>query len=303
MLRIGGYINIIIAIAHILGLFWAEQMFAVTGVNEEMKQLSEIHYSLPYLLTVIVAIIFFIFGFYGLSADGRFRKLPYLKFGIFTIAGIYLFRAIGEQSYSLIQETTTISETIQSVVALVIGFLFLVGGLKKWNKVTNIHKRIIDQPKEKVSELFRTLATENDKILATDKWSPMRLNNGKKEGSKGGHGPIRYTVQKYIPDEYIQFRFTQPKGFNGIHEFEITELEKNKTEIKHSIEMNTTGTAIFIWSIAIHWLHNAFMEDAFDKVENHFLTEKKETEWSLWVKILRRILKPKKIKNVQQKKN
>jgi len=67
--------------------------------------------------------------------------------------------------------------------------------------------------------------------------------------------------------------------------------------------MNTTGTAIFIWSIAIHWLHNAFIEDAFDKVENRFLTEKKETEWSLWVKILRRILKPKKIKNVQQKKN
>jgi len=293
MLKIGGILNIVIAFAHLIGLFWAEQMFEVTGADEGMKRLSEIHYSLPYLLTFIVAIIFFIFGLYGLSAAEKFRKLPYLKFGVFAIAGIYLFRAIGEQSYSLIQGTTTISETIQSIVALAIGLLFILGGLKKWNGVINIHKRIINQPKEKVSELFRTLATKNDKILATDKWSPMKLNNGKKEGSKGGHGPIRYTVQKYIPEEYIEFEFTQPKGFNGIHKFEIIELEKNKTEIKHSIEMNTTRTALFIWSIAIHWLHNAYMEDAFDKVENHFLTEKKKTEWSLWVKILRRILKPK----------
>ncbi|MCF6348922.1 MAG: hypothetical protein L3J20_11585 [Flavobacteriaceae bacterium] len=55
-------------------------------------------------------------------------------------------------------------------------------------------------------------------------------------------------------------------------------------------------------AIAIHWLHNAFMEDAFDKVENHFLTEKKETEWSIWVKILRRILKLKKNKERTTKK-
>jgi len=294
MLKIGGILNIIIAIAHIVGLFWAEQMFKITGAYEGMKQLSEIHSLLPFALTVLVSIVFFIFGLYGLSADDKFRKLPYLKFGIFAIAFIYLFRAIGEQSYNLIQGTTTTSETIQSIVSLVIGLLFFLGGLKKWNGVINIHKRIINQPKEKISELFRTLATENDKILNTNKWSPMKLNNGKTIGSKGGHGPIRYTVQKYIPNDYIQFEFTQPKGFNGTHYFRITELEENKTEIKHSIEMNTTGTAILTWSIAIHWLHNAFMEDAFDKVENHFLTEKKKTEWSVWVKILRWILKPKK---------
>lgn len=168
--------------------------------------------------------------------------------------------------------------------------------LRKSNKmrVINIHKRIINQPKEKVSELLRTLSTENDKIIPTDKWSAMKLNEGLKEGSKGGHGPIRYTVQKYNPDELIQFEFTKPKGFNGIHRFEITELENDKTELKHTIEMNTTGTGILTWSIAIRWLHDAFMEDAFDKVENHFLTEKKKTEWNIWVKVLRRILKPKK---------
>ncbi len=292
MLKIGGILNIIIAIAHLIGLFWMEQMFKITGAYEGMKQVSEIHSLLPFVLTVLVSIVFFIFGLYGLSADGKFRKLPYLKFGIFAIAFIYLFRAIGEQSYNLIQGTITTSETIQSIIALVIGLLFAFGGIKKWNGVINIHKRVIHQPKEKIFELFRTLATDNDKILS-GKWSPMILNKGKTTGSKGGHGPIRYTVVEYIPNNYIRFKFTQPEGFNGTHYFKIIELEENKTEIKHCIEMSTTGTAIFTWSIVIHWLHNAFIEDAFDKVENHFLTEKKKTEWNVWVKILRRALRPK----------
>ena len=132
MLKLGGIINIIIAVAHIIGLFWAEQMFEGTGAGKGMKELTQIHYSLPYLLTVFVAIIFFIFGLYGLSANGKIRKLPFLKFGIFTIAFIYLVRGIGEQSYNMIQGITTISETIQSIVSVIIGLLFLGGGLKKW---------------------------------------------------------------------------------------------------------------------------------------------------------------------------
>ncbi|SEB44703.1 hypothetical protein SAMN04489761_0771 [Tenacibaculum sp. MAR_2009_124] len=132
MLKIGGTLNIIIAIAHIIGLLWAEQMFEKTGAGEAMRELAEIHYSFPYLLTVFVAIIFFVFGIYGLFANSRTRKLPYLKIGIFIVAFIYIFRAIGEQSYNLMKGTTTTSETIQSVVALIIGLLFLFGGLKKW---------------------------------------------------------------------------------------------------------------------------------------------------------------------------
>jgi len=132
MLKIGGLLNIIIAVAHIMGLFWAEQMFEKTGAGEGMKELAEIHYSIPYALTVFVAILFFIFGIYGLWSNSNVKKLPFLKFGVFTIAFVYLFRAVGEQSYAIFTETTTTSETIQSIIAFAIGLLFLFGGLKKW---------------------------------------------------------------------------------------------------------------------------------------------------------------------------
>src|ERR1041385_7219260 len=110
-------------------------------------------------------------------------------------------------------------------------------------KVLNIHKRVIDQPKDKIAELLKTLATKNDMILS-NKWPPMILSEGLKEGSRGGHGPIRYTVKKFIPYELVQFEFTRPKGFNGTHKFEIVELEKDRMEIRHTIEIKTQGAAI-----------------------------------------------------------
>jgi hypothetical protein len=51
------------------------------------------------------------------------------------------------------------------------------------------------------------LATENDLMLATDKWPPMKLDKGFQVGSKGGHGPIRYFVTDYKKDNSITFQF------------------------------------------------------------------------------------------------
>jgi hypothetical protein len=161
-------------------------------------------------------------------------------------------------------------------------------------KVINIHKRTLKQPKAKIEALFKTLSSENDMILATHKWSPMKLNKGLQVGSKGGHGPIKYFVSAYQPDAFIQFEFTEPQGFNGFHKFEIIAIDPILTEIKHTIDMNTYGMATLKWVFAIHWLHDSLIEDALDKVENQFTNEKKTAKWSIWVRLLRQILKPKK---------
>jgi len=139
MLKLGGYINILIAGGHIVGLFWADKMFEVTGIGKEMSELAQIHSSIPYLLTIFVAIVFLIFGLYGLSADNKFRPLPLLKPVIFAIAGIYLLRGIGELIFDLEkQQANQFLEITYSLIAVFIGLLFLIGGLKKWKlKQTN----------------------------------------------------------------------------------------------------------------------------------------------------------------------
>ena len=133
MLKLAGYVNILIAIVHIVGLFWADKMFEVTSIGKEMTELAQTHPSLPYLLTIFVAIVFFAFGLYGLSADNHFRRLPFLKPVIFVIAGIYLLRGIGELIFDLEkQQVNQFWEIIYSLIAVFIGLLYLIGGLRKW---------------------------------------------------------------------------------------------------------------------------------------------------------------------------
>ncbi len=160
-------------------------------------------------------------------------------------------------------------------------------------KIINIHKREINQPKEEIVKLFRTLASENDLFFATKIWPPMKLDKGLQIGSKGGHGPIKYHVVEYNPEEFIAFEFDL-KGFEGTHKFNILETNQNRTKLYHVIDMSTSGFSTIKWIFAIRWLHDALIEDTFDKVENHFSSIKKRSEWSIWVKLLRKIMKPKK---------
>lgn len=157
-------------------------------------------------------------------------------------------------------------------------------------KVVNIHKRTIHQPKRKLNALMETLSTPNDKIWPYEKWPQMKFNVGLKVGGIGGHGPIRYEIIEHIPGEIIQFKFIRPKYFNGIHKFELIPLSPNKTELKHTIDMTTSGTATIGWTFVIRWLHHALMEDLFDKIENQFNDNNKRTAWNLWVRFLRKML-------------
>ena len=163
-------------------------------------------------------------------------------------------------------------------------------------KVINIHRRTIEKPAAEIVQLFGTLASENDRMLATDKWPAMKLDRGLQVGSKGGHGPIKYFITDYQPGKSITFQFDMT-GFDGFHRFDIIPSGAHQTQIVHVIDMNTTGFATLKWALAIRWLHDAFIEDAFDKVENQFTRTQKRSEWIWWVRVLRRIMRPKRKKN------
>lgn len=157
-------------------------------------------------------------------------------------------------------------------------------------KVLNIHTRILPKAKSEVVELLQTLSTNKDEVWPLKKWPRMKFKEGIKEGAKGGHGPIHYSVEIYKPSEIIQFRFSKPTGFKGIHKFDLKELGPEKTEIKHTIDMETNCKGSLLWLFAIRALHNALIEDGFDKMESTLSHTQVESEWNIWVKFLRKIL-------------
>lgn len=158
-------------------------------------------------------------------------------------------------------------------------------------KVINIHHRTIQQPIESVSPLLKTLASKNDRIWPFEKWPRMYFKEGLQVGAFGGHGPIRYSVSKIIPNTLIEFQFKKPTGFFGKHYLEIEEIDSSKTRIKHTIDMRTNLWGSVMWILAIRPLHDALLEDALDKIENQFGSQKKQTPWNLWVRFLRFLLK------------
>lgn len=132
-LKIGGYINICIAIAHILCLYDTQYFFEITGVGENMNRNAEIHPLLPYIITIFVSIIFFIFGLYGLSGTGKIRELPLLKIGVYIIAVVYLMRgAVGVIINIGFESSFQWHHLLFSICALVIGLLYLLGGLERY---------------------------------------------------------------------------------------------------------------------------------------------------------------------------
>ena len=71
-------------------------------------------------------------------------------------------------------------------------------------KVINIHSSIINQPINKIAELFKTLSTETDKLWPKGQWTEMKFKDSIKVGAEGEHGPIKYSVEEYKPNRIIQ---------------------------------------------------------------------------------------------------
>ncbi len=92
-LQIAGWTNVVLAAAHVVCLIWAYSVFRAVGIEEDMRRLAEDGgAALPYVVTLIVAAGFFVFGLYGLSGAGVVRRLPLLRTALVSIAAVYILR-------------------------------------------------------------------------------------------------------------------------------------------------------------------------------------------------------------------
>lgn len=163
-------------------------------------------------------------------------------------------------------------------------------------KIINIHQREYRQSIGVITNIFQTLSSREDLMWPHEKWPPMILDQGLNIDSSGGHGPIKYYVSQYRPAVSIEFTFVEPKEFHGIHRFELSELGKRNCRIKHTIAMDVSIKGILLWYLAIKWLHDALIEDCFDKIQNQISNSDNIAKWNILVKILRAIFRKKKIR-------
>jgi hypothetical protein len=157
-------------------------------------------------------------------------------------------------------------------------------------KVLNIHEREFETDYEQVARLMDSLSSEDDRLWPNQCWPRMKFDRPLRVGARGGHGPIGYFVEAYKPGESIKFRFTRPKGFDGFHTFDVVRTAQQSVLLRHTIEMEVTGSALVTWPLMIRPLHDALLEDALSTAQASLGMTPQTRPWSPWVKMIRWIM-------------
>lgn len=153
-------------------------------------------------------------------------------------------------------------------------------------QVTNIHQRLLHASPERVGALIDTLATPGDPMWPSRPWPRMRLDRPLAVGARGGHGPIGYVVESYVPGQSVRFRITAPRGFEGWHQFEVLDATSAHCVLEHRIEMRTHGRGTLLWALAIRWLHDAMVEDVLTQAEAALGLAAHKRPWTAYVRLL-----------------
>lgn len=152
-------------------------------------------------------------------------------------------------------------------------------------KISNVHERTIAAPAARVGALLDTFASADDKFWPHENWPGVKFDLPLQVGATGGHGTGPYTVSSYIPGQHIRFEFGG--GRQGYHEFTLREVDEMTCLLRHSTKAELTFNSAWRWYLLIRPLHNALIEDLFDKVESQVAKVEHPHVWSSRVQKLR----------------
>lgn len=155
-------------------------------------------------------------------------------------------------------------------------------------QVHNVHERFVPAAPEAVGALLDTLGGVDDAVWPREHWWPMELDRPLGEGAVGGHSDIRYDVQTYEPGRRVVFRFDPACGLEGTHTFDV-QPRPGGALLRHDLTARALGGTRLLWPLAIRSVHDAVVEDAFDRVHERFLPGRQPTSWSPYVRLLRRL--------------
>ena len=154
-------------------------------------------------------------------------------------------------------------------------------------KVRNIHIRSFPVPSRAIAPLIDGLSAPGDRLWPHERWPPMRFDRALGVGADGGHGPVRYAVERYEPGRVVRFRFKAPRGFVGTHAYLVHD-DGQGSRLEHVLDIEAVGSARVMWPLVFRPLHDAAIEDSLDKAERYLTgSVRAPARWSALVRGLR----------------
>jgi hypothetical protein len=126
MLRLGGYLNLAIAAAHLLVIAAMVPISRVLGHPAWAEGWTgRVRLA---LMAAGVAAFVGLLGLYGLSGGGRIRKLPFLRTGLLLTGAFFILLVASHGWRSLTRPSV-------APLALCMGLLYLVGTIGLWREL------------------------------------------------------------------------------------------------------------------------------------------------------------------------
>jgi len=135
-LKVGGILSFAVALLHLVIIFVGAPAYRYFGAGEDMAAGAESGSLFPAMMTLVLVIVFAIWGLYAFSGVGMFRRLPLLRIALPLIGAIYTLRglAVFQQLFQMVtaSEQVEAREVVFSVVSLGIGLAYLIGTVINW---------------------------------------------------------------------------------------------------------------------------------------------------------------------------
>lgn len=128
--------------------------------------------------------------------------------------------------------------------------------------LTNIHEREVRACPAEVWEAMSTLSSPQDRVWPRDRWPRLRLSDGLRPGSDGGHGPIRYGVTRVEEGSALTFALDPAGGMSGWHGFTLAPTDAG-TRVTHTLAIESPSATVITVVVP---LHDALLEDLLDQL-------------------------------------
>jgi hypothetical protein len=159
--------------------------------------------------------------------------------------------------------------------------------------IKDVHERTVPMSPANAWELVERVAEPDGVLWPADAWPAIRFDRPLAVGAAGGHGRIRYTCSAVEPGERVEFRFDPALGIDGTHALLVLPgTTPDECVLRHELVGRVRGPRMALaWTIAIHWLHCALIEDLLDRAETAAgRPPARPARWTPWVRLLRKAM-------------
>ena len=146
VLIFAGICSIVISILHIAIIIGGADWYRFFGAGEEMAVMAESSSLYPASLTMVIAIVFGLWGSYALSGAGLIRKLPLIKLALVLISSVYLLRGLAgiplimfiDHPYFEELNSSMTFMLVSSALSILFGVLYTIGTVKCWHGLSKV---------------------------------------------------------------------------------------------------------------------------------------------------------------------